>query len=1239
MTDSKVTYANMDGDEAAATSSFPFIDTTFLYPITPATAAAEIVEQWCAQGRKNIFGHVPEAKEMEAEGGAAGALHGAGVSGSLTSTYTSSQGLLLMIPNMYKIANEMIPSVFHVASRLVAQHAMCLYCDYSDVFACRDTGFAMLCSADPQECLDFGTLAHLVTCKTRIPFLHFFDGLRTSHEIQKIQTIPENVNRELFPFEEVEKWRSTAAMSTDHASMRGCGQNSDIFWLCSEGTAPFFRNLPNEVEAMMKRFGEKTGREYHLAQYFGDPDAENVIILMGSAADTVREVVKYINERNTTPTSETFGVKGKVGVIKLNLFRPYPIEFVAHLIPEKCKCLCVLDRVKQVTAAAEPLYLETLTAVYKTIPERLAKMKVIGGKFAVGGFEFNPMHVVAVYLNMQLEKPKDRFCVGIDDDVSHTSLPIMKESISTVPEGTVQAKFFGLGADGTVGSCKSAIKLIGGATDMYTQGYFVFDAKKTGGFTFNHLRFGKERILSEYEIYDGDYVACHHHSFLRKFDVTSSLKKHGIFVLNSPWDSDEEIEQNMPEYAKKAIATREASFYTINAFAIADKLGLRGHINMIMSVCFFALSKVIDVDLAIKLLKESVVKMYSKKGETVVKQNTDAIDHALTGLKEFKYDKEKWANIEVPAPHKTGDSLIDNVIIPINRQEAHLQPVSAMDEVKTGTFRSNTAYIEKRSVATKVPHWDPTNCIQCNQCSFVCPHAVIRPFIFDPVADKAPESFKGIPLTGTKKPKLPDGSEGNWQFRIQISARDCLECGLCVNECPKKCLSFRPFKGGEHKDEEDENWEFALTLPKDRNVEVFTAPNAKETQFQQPLLEFHGACAGCNEPGHMKIMTQLLGPEIFVSNAVGCSMIWGGYTPTSPYSVDINGIGPVYATSLFEDNAEFALGISLSITRRRAILKQYLEKVIADEKLNEEMKEKNKTAEYERCIAIMKDLLANWDEHKATHNLAVKLKKEMEAFVPALIADEKSSLHDPASDLRFVYMNRDHLAKKYVIVPGGDGWAYDIDFHGIDHLLHSDEDVTVLILDTEVYSNTGGQASKATPRGATAKLATAGKLGIKKDFCGYAMSLGCCYVASVCIGANKPQYIKAVTEAVNYKGPSVIVAYCPCIAHSVKGGLSNSLEEQKLAVKSGYWPLYRFNPDRVAEGKNPLELDSPLNLSNDEWKESLKKLLTNELRFSMGVTPDKFEERVKEIEKDIFNRTTRLHRMVSVYDPSAEEKK
>ncbi|KAH7827445.1 pyruvate-ferrodoxin oxidoreductase (PFO) [Monocercomonoides exilis] len=1228
MSQNKVIYANMDGDEAAANASYPFIETTFLYPITPATAAAELVEKWAAEGRKNIFGEVPVAREMQAEGGVAGAMHGAGVSGTLSATFTSSQGLLLMIPNMYKLAYEMVPCVIHVASRLVAHHAMCLYCDYSDVFACRDTGFSFMCSADQQECLDLGTISHLVAAKCRIPFLHFFDGLRTSHEIQKIQTIPDNAIKELFPFKEVEQWRETQAMSTDHPTMRGCGQNGDIWWLCSERTAPFFKALPDEVESMMEKFAEKTGRRYHVVDYYGAPDAEDVIVVMGSAANTVMEVVSYINRQVEA------GKPGrKVGVIKVRLFRPFPAAAMLAAIPKTCKRLCVLDRVKQVTAAGEPMFLETLAAIHETDPARLATMDVIGGKFGVGGCEFNPMHVIAVFNNLKQDKPKRRFCVGIEDDISHTSLPI-GPVVSTVPEGTVQAKFFGLGADGTVGSCKSAIQMIGEGTDMYTQGYFVFDAKKTGGFTFNHLRFGKERILSEYEIYDGDYVACHHHSFLTKFNVTESLKDGGIFVLNAPWNSKEEIEAGIPAYAKSTIANRNAKFYLINAFDLAEKLGLRGHINMIMSVCFFALSKVIPVDKAIEMLKASVRKMYSKKGEAVVKQNTDAIDMALSALKPYEYNVDEWKNVHVgDIAKKTGDSFMDEVVVPILRQEAQKQPVSAMTPVATGIFKAGTARTEKRGVATHVPHWNEQECIQCNTCAFVCPHSVIRPFVFNKEeSEKAPKGFIGVPLKGTVKPIEGDEKEGEakeWFYRIQVSARDCLQCGLCVSECPKKCLTWRPFLGGEGVDEDDANWEFGESLPKERIRRAFTGKNPKDSQFQQPLLEFHAACAGCNQPGHMKVITQLMGGEVYLSNAVGCSMIWGGYTPTSPYTTDVDGVGPVYATSLFEDNAEFALGMSVSVRKRRNILKGNVEKAIAADaeiQLPENIKNE------------MQKLLESWDDYGESHKIAVQIKKDLSDFVPKLESDPASPVHKDCSPLRLVYHNRDLLARKYVWVPGGDGWAYDIDFHGVDHLLHSGEDVNVLILDTEVYSNTGGQASKATPRTAQAKLATAGKLGRKKDFGLYAMQLGCCYVASVCIGGNRAQYIKAVMEAASFDGPSILIAYCPCIAHNVKGGLTNSLEQQRLAVKSGYWPLYRYDPRRIASGENPLMIDSVVDVEKDgmdgEWKNSLYKFLGNELRFTMALpSSPPMEERMKAIAEDVAEKNTKIRRMIAVFNP------
>ncbi|KAK2963389.1 Pyruvate:ferredoxin oxidoreductase [Blattamonas nauphoetae] len=1215
MTNKEPQYANMDGDEAAALASYPFIETSFLYPITPATAAAEFVELWASQGKKNIFGQVPDIREMQAEGGCAGAIHGSGVSGTLSSTYTCSQGLLLMIPNMYKLAYEMTPTVFHVASRLVAHHAMSLYCDYSDVFACRDTGFAFLCSADSQECLDLGTIAHLCACKYGIPFLHFFDGLWTSHEIAKIQTIPSETLKELFPMKEVLDWKEKVAMSNINPTMRGCGQNGDIWWLCSEATAPRFRALPAQTQAMMDLFAEKTGRQYHVVDYYGAPDATDVIMTMGSAGNTCREVIESMAKDGK-----------KVGFLRLRLFRPFPGEQIIAALPKTCRRLCVLDRAKQTTAAGEPLFLETLAAMYgsgkmnnRGITDSTEgtdrNIFVLGGKMGISGFQFNPMMVASVIANMQSAKPLDRFCVGINDDISHTSLTI-GPTISTVPAGTVQAKFFGLGADGTVGSCKNAIKLIGENTDLYTQGNFVYDAKKTGGFTFCYLRFGKSPILSEYEIYDGDYVACHQPSFLTKFNVTDALKQNGIYCLNCTWSSEEDLDKYLPPYFKKAIAEKDASLYVIDAFALAAKCGLGKHINMIMSVCFFALANVIPVDKAIAILKDDVRKLYSRKGDDIVKMNVDAIDQSLAGLQKVSYDKAKWAATEIPATKMTGDPFIDKIFVPIARQEAQFQPVSSMLPVAEGRFRTNTARLEKRGVSQVVPKWDSTNCIQCNGCAFVCPHAVIRPFIFDPVADKAPETFTGIKLNGKVAGEFTSISgekiaEPNLQYRIQMSARDCVGCGLCINECPKKCLSFREF-GTEQEVIDDANWEFAMTIPKERGVTLFPGTNIKDTCFHQPLLEFHGACAGCTEPIHMKIISQIFGTEMFIANAVGCSMVWGGYTPTCPYSVDGDEHGPTYSTSLFEDNAEFALGMSVSVRKRRTDLK-----VIVAECLETE-----KALLPGQVATDLQSLLDNYDDLDITK----KLQREI---IKGLSGVDMNQLN-PHSPLYQLWKNRDMLSNKTVWVLGGDGWAYDIDFHGIDHLLHSGEDVNIVIFDTEVYSNTGGQASKATPMHASAKLATSGKMLPKKDFGLYAMGLGVCYVASVCVGANRAQYIRAVMEAQKFKGPSILIAYCPCIAHALKGGLGNSHAQQRLAVESGYWPLFRFNPALRKEGKNPLTLDKECN--RDTMRDKAKEFLSNELRFvpPAGVSKDVM---LAEIADSLVDKADHLSKLRTLYQP------
>eukprot|EP00708_Paratrimastix_pyriformis_P001980 GAFH01000717.1.p2 GENE.GAFH01000717.1~~GAFH01000717.1.p2 ORF type:complete len:1259 (-),score=633.04 GAFH01000717.1:320-3961(-) len=1195
-----------------------------------------MVDEWSSKKKKNMWGNVVETQELESEGGVAGATHGAVCTGSLTATFTCSQGLLLMIPNMYKLAYEMHPCVIHVASRLVAHHAMSLYCDYSDINACLPTGFTFLCSSTPQECMDLGTIAHLLTCKTSIPVLHFFDGLRTSHSYHKIAPVDEAVIREMFPYEEVRKWRETS-MNPEHPTMRGGGQNTDIYWQCTEKTAPYFRAVPDACAAIMRRFGELTGRVYHTVDYFGAPDAEDVLVLMGSGAASAQETVNFMVEHEHR----------KVGVIAIRLYRPFPARDLLAALPATCKRLCVLDRIKQVTAAGEPLYLETLAAVFDS--DRRGQMDVLGGKFGVGGAEFNPCHIRAVFANMQAAHPIRRFSVGLDNDVTPDSLPVvlpLSEEALRVPQppspiapGTHQALFYGRGSDGTVGSCKTATTLIGMNTNMYTQGYFIFDAKKTGGFTFCHLRFGPKPIQAEYEIYESDYTACHHHTYVHQFEVGRTMKPNSIFVLNSPWETLESLERNLPATLKRQIAQRNVRFYNIDAMKLAQELKLGSHINMIMQACFFSLSGVLPIEQALPLLKDSIVKMYSKKGNAMVQANIAVIDRTLERLRPVEYPKS-WAQAPMPEPQLHGDKFLDEVAEPILHMRAQFQPVSKFpDSVARGIFPTNTSKIEKRGIATAVPVWDPTNCHECTQCAAVCPHAAIRPYVIDPAVDPA-APFPTKKLIGMPK-DAPQGKD--YQFRIQVSPQDCQGCTLCVSECNVHALRMHPFED-EQTQKDTENWEFCQRLP-NHGAEIFKSENVRDIQFRTPLLEFNAACAGCSEPTYMKLVTQLLGPQIFVANAVGCSMVWGGYTPTSPYVKDAEGNGPAYATSLFEDNAEFGFGITVAVRNRRANLRTAVEallgmgaaapaKAIAATAAATAAAAPAAHPMPEGLEPVLREWLTVFDDMVGSKRCADRIKAMLRGVEAA-----------PLTPMRWLLDNQDYIAAKTTWVVGGDGWAYDIDFHGLDHLLHSTERTTIMIFDTEVYSNTGGQASKATSRGVSTKLLARGKPSKKKELALYAMNLHTCYVASVALGANKAQFIKAVTEAEKFNGPSIIVCYCPCIAHGLKEGLEKAQSQQKMAVQSGYWPLFRFNPDLAKKGTNPLTIDYQAPISSEPAAPvpagrpaaaTLHDFLTQEMRFNsiLERQPEVARQMEAALQEDIDLRNRKLRRLVELYAPA-----
>ena len=1119
----------VDGNTAAAHVAYAFSDVAAIYPITPSSPMAEVSDDWAAQGRTNIFGQKIHIAEMQSEGGAAGAVHGSLAAGALTTTFTASQGLLLMIPNMYKIAGEMLPGVFHVTARALAAHALSIFGDHSDVMACRQTGFAMLASNSVQEVMDMAAVAHLSAIKGSLPFMHFFDGFRTSHEIQKIDAIDYEDLAKLVDMDAVRKFRERA-LNPEHPHQAGTAQNPDIYFQGREAANKYYAQLPEIVQHYMDELAKVTGRAYHLFDYVGDKNADRIIVIMGSGADACEETVNYLAKKGE-----------KVGVLKVHLYRPFAADKFVAAIPKSVKKVAVLDRTKEPGSLGEPLYEDVCAA----LREAGRDIEVVGGRYGLGSKEFTPSMVKAVYDNLAEKAPKNHFTVGINDDVTHTSLKVT-ETIDAAPEGTIRCKFFGLGSDGTVGANKNSIKIIGDHTDMYAQGYFAYDSKKSGGFTVSHLRFGKTPIQSTYLIDIADFVACHNASYVTRYDVLEGLKDGGIFLLNSGW-SLEDMEKELPASMKNYIAKHNIKFYNIHAVEIAKKVGMGNRINTIMQSAFFKLAKIMPAEEAIEYMKAAAKKSYMKKGEDVVKKNYDAIDAGVEGLEEIKYPASWATTTEGAKPELvTDDPYFVNFIKPIIAQQGESIPVSML--APDGFVPTGTTKYEKRGVATDVPQWIPENCIGCNNCSLVCPHACIRPILV------TEEEKKNMPETFVTKKAIGKNLTG-YEFRIQVSTLDCTGCGNCVDVCPvnqkavkdgtdKKALVMTPFHNGMA---DEENWKAAMALPEkklDLNVKT-----VKDSQFLKPLFEFSGACGGCGETPYVKLVTQLFGDRMIVANATGCSSIYGGSAPTCPYTVNDKGHGPAWANSLFEDNAEFGYGMNLAVTQRRNLLKSYVEE------LAENCSEEGKVA----C----KEWLENMNDAEGSRKAAEKLL----AFVNNCkeCGCECDELCKKIADMS------DMLVKKSMWIFGGDGWAYDIGYGGLDHVLAMDEDVNILVMDTEVYSNTGGQSSKATPTGAIAKFAAAGKRTKKKDLGLMAMSYGYVYVAKVCMGADPNQLLKAITEAEAYHGPSLIIAYAPCINHTIKAGMGKTQAEAKKAVEAGYWQLYRYNPDN--EG-NPFTLDS-----------------------------------------------------------------
>ena len=1111
----------IDGNTAAAHVAYAFSDVAAIYPITPSSPMAEVADEWGAQGRKNLFGQKVRIAEMQSEGGAAGAVHGSLAAGALTTTFTASQGLLLMIPNMYKISGEMLPGVFHVTARALAAHSLSIFGDHSDVMGARQTGFAMLASASVQEVMDLALVTHLSAIKASLPFVHFFDGFRTSHEIQKIEQIEYEDMAKLLDYDAVKRFRERA-LNPEHPHQSGTAQNPDIYFQGREAANIHYAKVPEIVEYYMEKVGDLTGRRYHLFDYVGAPDAERVLVIMGSGADVAEEAINYLNAKGE-----------KLGLIKVRLYRPFAADKFLAAIPATCKKIAVLDRTKEPGSLGEPLYLDIVDA----IAEAGLDIKCCGGRYGLGSKEFTPTMVKQVYDNLKLDEPKNHFTVGIIDDVMNTSLP-EGDFVNAAPEGTICCKFFGLGSDGTVGANKNSIKIIGDHTNMFAQGYFAYDSKKSGGLTISHLRFGKTPIQSPYLIDSADFVACHNASYVTRYDVLEGIKDGGVFLLNSPWNV-EDMERELPASMKQTIAKKHIRFYNMDAVKLAREVGMGNRINTIMQSAFFKLAEIIPADEAIDYMKAAAKKSYAKKGEDVVQKNYAAIDIGVTGITEINYP-EAWATATsgATAMHVSDDPYFVDFIKPILAQQGDKLPVSKL--AADGYVPTGTTKYEKRGIAVEVPMWIPENCIQCNQCALVCPHASIRPFVMTEETE-APETFVAKKANGVGDGKL---------FRIQVSPYDCTGCGSCVNVCPAKTKALKMAPLAEVEKVENDNWNFAMDLPTlDLPVNKATV---KGSQFLQPMFEFSGACAGCGETPYVKLVTQLFGDRMIVANATGCSSIYGGSAPTCPYTVNKQGHGPAWANSLFEDNAEFGFGMNLATTHRRERLADLIRQLA--EGCGDEVK------------AICNAWLENKDDAEGSRKAAPAVVK---------MAEECMNCGCECDEIcKEIYDLRDLLVKKSQWIFGGDGWAYDIGYGGLDHVLAMDEDVNVLVMDTEVYSNTGGQSSKATPTGSVAKFAAAGKRTKKKDLGMMAMSYGYVYVAKVCMGANPAQLLKAMVEAEAYKGPSLIIAYAPCINHGIKAGMSKVQDEAKRAVEAGYWPLYRYNPDLAAQGKNPFTLDS-----------------------------------------------------------------
>jgi pyruvate-ferredoxin/flavodoxin oxidoreductase len=1171
----------MDGNTAAAHVSYAFTEVAGIYPITPSSPMADYVDQWSAAGRKNIFGTTVKVAEMESEAGASGTVHGSLAAGALTTTYTASQGLLLMIPNMYKIAGELLPAVFHVSARCVASHALNIFGDHSDVYACRQTGFAMLCETNPQEVMDLAPVAHLAAIKGRVPFINFFDGFRTSHEIQKIDIWNYDDLKDMCDMDAVDAFRKRA-LNPERPVMRGSHENGDIFFQHREACNEYYDALPEIVEEYMGKVNAKLGTDYQLFNYYGAPDADRVIVAMGSVCDVTEEVIDYLNANGQ-----------KVGLVKVRLYRPFRADKLMAAIPSTAKKIAVLDRTKEPGALGEPLYMDFVTAAAQC---GRSFDKIIGGRYGLGSKDTPPASLFAVYDELAKAEPKAQFTIGINDDVTHLSLE-EKPSPNTAAPGTIECKFWGLGGDGTVGANKNSIKIIGDHTDKYVQAYFQYDSKKTGGITISHLRFGDKPIKSPYYINKADFVACHNPSYITKgYKMVNDVKPGGVFLINCQW-SDEELNEHMPAEAKRLIAKNNIKVYTVNAIDLAASIGMGKRTNTILQAAFFALAKVMPIDDAVKFMKDAATKSYLKKGQDIVDMNHKAIDAGVSAYKEFNVPAD-WATAsdKAAAAPAQGDAklakMVDDIMFPVSKMDGDSLPVSAFTSHVDGTFEQGASAYEKRGTAVMVPEWNNETCAKCNKCSFVCPHATIRPYAL------SEDELKNAPSDIKTHPKEIPGT--SYKFTLAVSPLDCMGCGVCVSVCPTNSLAMKP---AESQASQQKVFDYCVAKVSEK-PETTAKMNVISSQYKQPLLEFSGSCAGCAETSYARLITQLFGDRMYISNATGCSSIWGGPAATSPYTRNKAGHGPAWANSLFEDNAEHGYGMLLGQNAVRENLIADIEGLISSDKATDEIKN--------ACKAFI-DTKDNGDTNaKATADLVSALEK------------------CGCDTAKKILANKEYLAKKSVWVFGGDGWAYDIGFGGLDHVLAQGRDINVMVFDTEVYSNTGGQASKASNIGQVAQFAAAGKEIAKKSLAEIAMSYGYIYVAQIAMGADMNQTLKAIREAEAYNGPSLIIGYAPCEMHSIKGGMVNCQTEMKKAVECGYWNLFRFDPQLKSEGKDPFSLDSKAPTTD------YQAFIMNEARYSSlkRANPDRADRLFSEAEQKAAERYTHLVKLQDFYDPA-----